>query len=114
MDNQVDYFEIGTSNPEASQAFYSGLFGWTISEPSPVGYRMIESDRGGLWDTTSVGGQNWAIFYVRVDDVSAAVERATSLGATVALPLVDNGTIEFAQLLDPLGSRFAVWKPKNE
>ena len=33
--------------------------------------------------------------------------------AVVAVPLVDNGQIEFAHLLDPLGNRFGVWRPKE-
>ena len=27
MDNLVDYFEIGSPDPEASKTFYNGLFG---------------------------------------------------------------------------------------
>ncbi|WP_426996847.1 VOC family protein [Pseudarthrobacter sp. N5] len=113
MPNKVDYFEIGSPDPEASKAFYSGLFGWEVGPPSsPAQYSMVNADEGGLWDTSGMGGANWAIFYVHVDDVAAAIDRATELGATVALPLVDNGSIEFAHLLDPLGNRFAIWRPK--
>ncbi|PYI64587.1 bleomycin resistance protein [Arthrobacter livingstonensis] len=114
MSNEVDYFEIGSPDPEASKAFYSGLFGWEVGPPSsPAQYSMVNTDEGGLWDTSGMGGANWAIFYVHVDDVPAAIDKATALGATVALPLVDNGRIEFAQLLDPLGNRFAIWQPKG-
>ncbi|GAP54610.1 glyoxalase/Bleomycin resistance protein/dioxygenase [Arthrobacter sp. Hiyo6] len=109
----VNYFEVGSTDPEAARSFYGPLFGWTFGEPSPVGYRMVNGDKGGLWDTTSVGGKSWAIFYVQVDDVKAAIAQAESLGASVAVPFVDNGTIEFAHLLDPQGSRFGVWRPKQ-
>jgi len=34
------------------------------------------------------------------------------LGASVAIPFTDNGAIEFAHLLDPLGNRFGIWRPK--
>ncbi|MET4097543.1 VOC family protein [Arthrobacter sp. UYCu712] len=113
MPNKVDYFEIGSPDPEASKAFYSGLFGWEVGAPTfPAQYSMVNADEGGLWDTSGMGGATWAIFYVHVDDVAAAIHRATELGATVALPLVDNGSIEFAHLLDPLGNRFAIWRPK--
>ena len=111
MTNEIDYFEIGTPAPEASRAFYSGLFGWQIGAPSEAHYSMIEGGAGGMWDTTSMGGGSWAVFYVHVDDVAAAVARAEELGATVALPLVDNGDIQFAHLIDPTGNRFAVWRP---
>ena len=108
----VNYFEIGSSDPDAARTFYGSLFDWSFGEPSPAGYRMVNVDKGGLWDTTSLGGNAWAIFYVQVDDVKAAIARAESLGASVTVPFVDNGAIEFAHLLDPQGNRFGVWRPK--
>jgi predicted enzyme related to lactoylglutathione lyase len=32
----------------------------------------------------------------------------------VAIPLIDNGRIEFAHLIDPQGNRFGIWRPKSE
>lgn len=113
MTSNVNYFEIGSPDPAASQAFYGGLFGWEVGEPSVPGrYSMIDKDRGGLWDTSRSGAGSWAIFYVQVDDVPTAIDRAQGLGATVVVPLVDNGAIEFAHLSDPMGNRFGVWCPK--
>jgi len=79
----------------------------------PARYSMIENDKGGLWDTSAMGGTSWAIFYVQVDNVQATLDRAQELGATVAVPLVDNGQIEFGHLVDPHGNRFGIWKPKT-
>jgi predicted enzyme related to lactoylglutathione lyase len=45
--------------------------------------------------------------------VHAAVDRAQQLGATVAVPVTDNGMIEFAHLADPLGNRFGIWQRKT-
>jgi uncharacterized protein len=113
MANDVNYFEIGSSDPEASKAFYSGLFEWNVGEPSmPARYSMVNENRGGLWDTSEMGAANWAIFYVQVEDVRAAIARASQLGAAVVVPFVDNGLIEFAHLTDPLGNRFGIWRPK--
>jgi len=109
----VNYFEIGSADPDAARRFYGSLFGWTFSEPSPVGYQMVNGAEGGLWDTAPTDAGTWAIFYVQVDDVAAAINQATSLGATVAIPLVDNGRIEFAHLVDAQGNRFGVWRPKQ-
>ncbi len=113
MAGTMNYFEIGTPNPEGAQRFYCGLFGWPIGDPSPVGYRMIDGDAGGLWDTTGLGGASWGIFYVQVDDVAATITQAESLGATVLIPFVDSGAIEFGHLADPQGNRFGVWRPKT-
>ena len=36
------------------------------------------------------------------------------LGATVAIPFTDNGQLYFAHLVDPMGNRFGIWRPKSE
>ena len=58
MANNIDYFEIGSPDPDSSKAFYGGLFGWKIGPPSaPAQYSMIDEDQGGLWDTSALGGK---------------------------------------------------------
>ena len=114
MRNAIDYFEIGSPDPDASKTFYGTLFDWEVEDPTgPAPYRMVDEGRGGLWDTSGLGAASWAIFYVHVEDVRAALDHALRLGATVAIPLTDNGDIEFAHLLDPLGNRFGIWRPKT-
>ncbi len=114
MTNQINYFEIGSPDPAASRAFYGGLFDWSIEEPTgPASYSMVDGGNGGLWDTSQMGGATWAIFYVQVDDVPAAVEQAVALGGSVVHPVTDNGQIHFAHLADPQGSRFGVWRPND-
>ncbi len=113
MTNDVNYFEIGSPDPDASKAFYGALFGWAVGEPSmPARYSMVNEGQGGLWDTSEMGAANWAIFYVQVEDVRAAIDRAQQLGAAVVVPFIDNGGIEFAHLTDPQGNRFGIWRPK--
>jgi hypothetical protein len=115
MANDVNYFEIGTPEPNKATAFYAGLFAWNVGDPTgPANYGMVDGDRGGLWDTSGMGGGSWAIFYVQVQDVVATIEQAQQLGASVAIPLVDNGQIEFAHLVDPSGNRFGIWRPKSD
>jgi predicted enzyme related to lactoylglutathione lyase len=111
MSNPVDYFEIGSPDPEATRAFYQQLFDWEIGPPSPAAYSMVNATEGGLWDTSGMGGGSWGIFYVHVDDVAQAVAKALSLGARVVLPVTSNPAIEFAHLADPQGNRFGVWRP---
>ena len=38
--------------------------------------------------------------------------RAQQLGATVVVPVIDNGMIKFGHLADPLGNRFGIWRRK--
>lgn len=114
MTKEMNYFEIGTPDPEAAKTFYGSLFDWKFGEPSmPARYCAIDGNRGGLWDTSQMGAQRWAVFYVQVDDVHAAVDRARQLGATVLAPVIDNGMIEFGHLADPEGNRFGIWQRKT-
>lgn len=114
MGQSVNYFEVGSPDPAASTAFYSGLFGWDVEAPTgPAPYSMVEGGEGGLWDTSGEGGQTWAIFYVQVPDVAAAVARAQELGGSVVHPFTDNGRFEFAHVVDPHGNRVGVWTPKG-
>jgi predicted enzyme related to lactoylglutathione lyase len=114
MANAVNYFEIGSPDPAASEAFYGGLFAWNVSEPAmPARYSMIDEHKGGLWDTTEMGAATWAIFYVQVEDVQNTIAHAQELGASVVIPMIDNGQIEFAHLTDPHGNRFGIWRPKE-
>jgi hypothetical protein len=59
-----------------------------------------------------MGGGNWAIFYIQVEDVQQALDRAQELGATMVIPVIHNEQIEFAHLIDPLGNRFGIWRPR--
>jgi uncharacterized protein len=114
MTNDVNFFEIGSEDPEVSGAFYGSLFGWDIGAPSAdAAYSMIGGDQGGLWDTSKMGGGNWAIFYVQVEDVQQAIDRAEELGARMVIPAIHNDRIEFAQLIDPMGNRFGIWRPRT-
>lgn len=42
--NTVDYFEIGSPDPQTSKAFYASLFGWAIGPQSPANYSMVSGD----------------------------------------------------------------------
>jgi uncharacterized protein len=111
MTNVVNYFEIGTSDVGATTAFYGALFNWQIGDSGD--YRMVDGEKGGVWDTSPMGGGSWAIFYVQVDNVRDTIDKASGLGAKVVVPFTDNGPIEFAHLQDPQGNRFGVWRPKG-
>jgi uncharacterized protein len=117
--NTVDWFEIGTDDPEAAQRFYGGLFGWSFQKDetdTTTDYRLITAagaDRpsGGILST---GGRfpNYATFYVVVEDVAATVAKAERLGAKALLPPTSspNGLV-FAQLHDPAGNQIGIFTP---
>jgi predicted enzyme related to lactoylglutathione lyase len=111
--NTVNYFEVGTPDPEAARAFYGQVFGWEFGLAGPAGYSTVNGNEGGLWDTSGIGAGAWAVFYVEVADIHASTEAALAHGALTVLPLVDNGVILFAHLADPTGNRFGIWQRKD-
>ncbi|MBB4912507.1 VOC family protein [Actinophytocola algeriensis] len=110
----VEWFQIDTDDAEGTERFYGELFEWTFTDdPDTPAYRLVtpkgaDQPQGGLF----AGDRNRAAFFVVVDDVVAATERAEQLGGKVVDPArtTPNG-LTFAHVLDPAGNHFGVYQP---
>jgi len=52
--------------------------------------------------------------YVLVDNISAATEKAKSLGATIVAGVTEIPDLgSYSMILDPTGAAFALWQPKR-
>lgn len=114
MAHPVVHFEIGCQDSAKTQAFYRDLFDWKIEAMGPAA--MIAAEAGGITGhITSLGHEphHYTIFYVGVDDVAAALEKANALGAKTLVPPVDIPTGTFAWIQDPEGNTVGLWKPKG-
>jgi predicted enzyme related to lactoylglutathione lyase len=115
--NRVVHFEIPANDPQALTGFYGGLFGWTF-ERSPNATVEYWNCSTGSGEPGIDGGivkkqhpQHPCMNYVGVASIDATIEKATSLGAQVALakmPVPGVGTI--ACLLDPEGNVFGLFE----
>jgi hypothetical protein len=113
--------ELTTRDPQAAQAFYTSLFGWTAKNSS--------ADAGGMEYTEfSNNGQPGAgmmrmpaempahvpsywMPYFQVVDCDEATSRATQLGAkAMVAPRDIPSTGRFSILTDPQGAMFALFK----
>ena len=102
------------SDVEASQSFYSGLFGWTYkTDSSPTPYTEIlnrGTPIGGMMKITPDMGDappSW-LNYFAVEDCDATVTLATAKGGQAIVPAMDiEGVGRFAVLQDPQGAIFA-------
>jgi predicted enzyme related to lactoylglutathione lyase len=112
--NRVVHFEIPADEPEALTTFYHELFGWTFQRaPGPVEYWNCVT---GIEEPGINGGvvkrqnpQHPCMNYVDVASIDATIERATKLGAQVALPkMVVPNVAAIACLIDPEGNIFAL------
>jgi predicted enzyme related to lactoylglutathione lyase len=94
---RVVHFEIHAENPERAITFYKGLFGWDFKKwDGPVPYWLLTTGpkeqpgiNGGLVLRRGIIDGTAVIAYVCTADVKnidESVEKAQSLGGTIALP----------------------------
>lgn len=113
--NNVDWFQIGTDQPEAAERFYTDVFGWTFA--GDTGYRMIftpgsAAPGGGLADVSGGGTGSHAIPFVNVADTAETCRKAEAAGAKILVPPADGGDgLIFAHLIDPTGNHIGVYTP---
>lgn len=111
------WFELATKGVEKAEAFYVGLFGWTIKKSDMGGqvYREISNGgtapMGGMMELKAEHGPvppHWLIYFP-VDDCNRDVKRVQNLGGRVLLPPMDIPTVgRFSVLQDPAGAAFAI------
>ena len=99
--NPVVHFEIQSANPEAQQQFYAQLFGWDINADNDMKYGLVQQGETGIGGGIgpAMDQTNRVTFYVHVDDLQASLDKAASLGGSVAVPPMD---------LDFEGEQFAI------
>jgi predicted enzyme related to lactoylglutathione lyase len=113
MSNPVVHFEIGCRDKAATDQFYSKLFGWKMEAMGPA--TMIDTGAGGIpGHITSLGHEphQFTHFYVMVEDLQAALDRAKELGGKTVVPPVEIPTGSFAWFADPEGNIVGLFKPK--
>jgi uncharacterized protein len=115
--NRIVHFEIPANQPEALTRFYNELFGWKFHKAPIPGPEYWLCDTG-----TEEPGINGAVMqrqheqqpwmnYVDVASIDEAIEKATMLGAKVALPkmqVADLGAV--AAIIDPEGNICGLWE----
>ena len=115
------WYELMTADPDAAKTFYDPLVGWSVDPERPTDdkdYRMIKAggeNVGGVMrlspDMIASGARPSWLFYVGVDDVDAAADKARGLGATVMVPPTDIPDVgRFAFLSDPQGVPFYIMR----
>jgi predicted enzyme related to lactoylglutathione lyase len=112
--------ELRTPDLDGSEAFYTELFGWTISrsEGTPLGtYLGIkngDSNNGGIAQASPPGTPPHWLVYFGVEDVDAALARVAQLGGSTLLGATDIGIAKIAVVRDPQGAAFAIYAGRLE
>jgi len=114
------WHDLISTDPDASQAFYSALFGWDIQDVPMEGigtYRMISAageGQGGIEPVAQEGIPSHWLAYVTVDDVDAAATAAKDTGGTIHLEPTDIPNIgRFSIIADPSGAIIAPFRSTN-
>ena len=118
------WYELMTSDPAGTAAFYGAVVGWTIAshtDPAAVSmdYRMIGRSDGGNAggvlalnaDMLAGGARPIWIGYLEVDDVDAAVDAIKADGGAVQMPATDLPVGRIAMVTDPQGAPFYIMDP---
>ncbi len=115
------WYELMTTDQDASKAFYDKVMAWTL-EPEASGamdYRMITAADGTiggalkLTDEMVAGGAKptW-IGYLCVDNVDETAARVTAAGGKILMPAHDMPHVgRFAMVADPQGAPFYLMTP---
>ena len=120
----VCWIEYHTHDHDAATGFYSDVFGAVFDKMT------VPANDGSGADFTltmlSIGGEqmpcafahlpdessppSWATYFM-VEDIHSSVAKAQSLGADLALGVIDVPPGSLAALVDPQGVRFSLWQP---
>lgn len=109
----LSWDELYTPDIEASDRFYSALFGWKTQamEGMEMPYRVIQTQagrsNGGI--TTMEGVPPAWLVYFGSDDIERSVAQAGELGAETRMGPMDIGAGKIAVLTDPQGATFALF-----
>lgn len=108
--------ELATRDIDTAASFYSTILPVTVQDMSEGSfhYRLLKvGDRqvGGIWQMTGDVAPDvhphWSVYFA-VAETDAAVEAATGLGGSVAVPAKDSPYGRLAGLRDPQGASFYV------
>ncbi|GAA2209451.1 VOC family protein [Nonomuraea monospora] len=111
------WVDVSSPDPEASAAFYTGLFGWDLVSLGPEhrNYRFCQlggrTVAGISPEGPARGAPAWLTYFQApdADTMAKAIEQAG--GSVLAAPYDIAGQGRMALFADPAGASFAVWQP---
>jgi len=111
------WFDLSSSDPAKSKAFYEGIFGWTAQETAPefggyVNFLKGDVQIAGMMQNPGQGAPDGWTTYLKSDDAQATAAAITAAGGTVIFEPMDvMGLGQMAIALDPTGAVVGVWQP---
>ncbi|MGH3909876.1 MAG: VOC family protein [Pseudonocardiaceae bacterium] len=112
------WVDLGSPDPAAAGAFYSGLFGWDLVDQGPDagGYRMAflhDQPIAGLGPQQRSDVPPYWTTYISVSDADAVSKSVRQAGGQVFMEPMDVFDLgRMAMFADADGAPFAVWQPR--
>lgn len=107
MPSPIVHAEIRSADPEATRAFFGGLFGWTYQQEGAFpGYTFVDTGvPDALFTAISPlqGDGDLVTFFVGVADIHESMAQATKLGGRVVQDVVTVPGVLFGLIADPQG-----------
>jgi predicted enzyme related to lactoylglutathione lyase len=111
-----NWVDLTTPQPQASQDFYGGLFGWTFTDggPAPAGgrYLLAQLEGGAVGGLVQGEPGGWNS-YVLVDSVDDTAERVRAAGGQVVGQPTDVEQGRVLVFTDPEGAELRAWEPRG-
>jgi hypothetical protein len=112
MTGEVVHYEIGVTDVDRAQRFWSGVFGWEFGDSvMPEGeYRMARVGESAGAALSSHGEPGHPNAYLDVDDIDASLAKIRELGGSAdeKQPVPSMGW--FAACKDSEGNEFHIWQ----
>jgi hypothetical protein len=105
--NEITYFEVAGSDTSSLARFYEAVFGWQSAPgPFPNYFSLAPEAGAGIAGGFRQEEQPERVFYVKVANLHATLDRIVSAGGRVLIPPTQvPGGVHFALFEDPGGNR---------
>jgi predicted enzyme related to lactoylglutathione lyase len=120
MGSPVVHWEVMGKDADALRKFYASMFDWNFDVDNPLGYGMVAPDQNRSPEDRGIGGgigampegqPGYSTFYVGVDDVEGALQRAEQLGGSRVMgPEQPMEGLEIGMFTDPEGNAVGLVK----
>jgi predicted enzyme related to lactoylglutathione lyase len=110
--------ELATPDLDSAQDFYGQLFGWRAEpfEGGSMRYLLItngDATNGGMREKRPEEPPYWLVYFA-VEDIEAAISRATELGGSIIAGPYEMANARIAVAQDPQGAVFALYAGRLE
>ncbi|MEA5124645.1 VOC family protein [Xanthomonas floridensis] len=114
-ERRIDYVEFGSTDPDASRAFFEAVFGWQFQAYGPD-YLAFNDGRmdGGFYRTTvPTPGESGPLVVLYADDLAPMLARVRASGGEIVKPVFGFPGGSRFHFREPGGSTLAVWSERS-